>query len=114
MLTFYFNGMEGSMPEEEVLTSGMVGQEVKFLFDTSWRGAYKTAVFVAGAVCRTVEIADNTDLAPILTIPEEVLAHPCQRLYAGIWSRNEAGDYVRPTIMVKGPMIQFGADPTIE
>ena len=114
MLTFYFNGMDGQMTEEEVLTHGMVGTQVKFLFDTSWRGACKTAVFTAGSVCRTVEIEDSTDLAPILTIPAPVLAHPCQRLYAGIWARNEDGDVVTPTIMIKGPLIQFGADPTVE
>lgn len=106
MLTFEFTGVDGLMSGEETLTSGMVGKTVALSFDDSWADLQKIAVFVAGGVCRTAEVADTT-----VVIPADVLASPCNRLYVGVYGTNESGDVVIPTIMVKGPRIDYGADP---
>lgn len=113
MLTFQFNGAEGEMLTDALLTSGMVNQQVLLQFDTFWEDLLKTVVFVAGSVCRTVEI----DLENIhktgtkVVIPPEVLIGG-QRLFVGVYGHDSTNSDVTPTVMVKGPRIAFGADPT--
>lgn len=106
MLTFQFTGVDGVMSGEETLTSGMIGKTAAFSFDDSWVDLQKIAVFVAGGVCRTAEVTGDT-----VAIPADVLLSPCVRLYVGVYGTNEAGDIAIPTIMVKGPRIDCGADP---
>ena len=36
MLTFHFTGVDGSMTESEILTSGMVGRQLRLILDSSW------------------------------------------------------------------------------
>ena len=107
MLTFEFTGLQGKMTQEDVLTSGMVGAQVRMELSGEWEELEKTAVFVAGPVTRTVLMTEET-----VTIPWEVLASPFRRLLVGICGRNETGKLVIPTILAPGPEIQPGADPS--
>ena len=106
MLTFQFSGVDGSMTESEILTSGMVGKQVQLLFDDSWANLNKTLVFRAGETTRVV-----TDPAFPATIPSEVLARPFGKLYVGVYGTDENDTLVIPTIMAEGPVIRYGADP---
>lgn len=106
MLTFHFTGVEGSMTESEILTSGMVGKEVRLELDESWEGLKKTAVFQAGGITRIV-----TDPGQTVLIPAQVLERPFAKLFVGIYGTDETGALVIPTVMAQGPMIRHGADP---
>ena len=106
MLTFHFTGVDGSMTESETLTSGMVGKEVRLVFDESWAELSKTVVFRAGETTRVV-----IDAAEIIAIPAEVLERPFGKLFVGVYGTNEQGNLIIPTIMAEGPMIRYGADP---
>ena len=106
MLTFHFTGVDGSMTESETLTSGMVGKEVRLVFDESWADLSKTAVFRAGETTRVV-----IDVADTVIIPAEVLERPFAKLYVGIYGTDAAGTIVIPTMMAEGPLIRYGADP---
>ena len=106
MLTFSFTGVDGSMTEYEMLTSGMVGKQVQLLFDESWDELEKTVVFRAGETCRVV-----MEVESVITIPDEVLARPFGKLYVGIYGTDGSGSLVIPTIMAEGPLIRYGADP---
>lgn len=107
VLTFEFTGVEGRMTESEILTSGMVGKTVQILFDDSWTGLTKTAVFRTDSICRTVPWD-----ASVMAIPEDVLLQPFRRLYVGVFGTDAAGTLAIPTVMAEGPMIRYGADPT--
>ena len=107
MLTFEFTGAEGKMTASQVLTSGMVGRKVRFLFSPEWEGLRKTAVFTAGEVTR-----DVPDIREEEVIPARVLEKPLEQLYVGIYGTNAQGDLVIPTVWVPGPVIKPGADPS--
>lgn len=107
MLTFHFTGVDGSMTESETLTSGMVGKEIRLVFDESWAELSKTAVFRAGAITRIV-----TDPGETVIIPAEILERPFVKLFVGAYGTNELGDLVIPTVLAEGPMIRYGAAPT--
>lgn len=109
MLSFTFTDVNGEMTEESTLTSGMAGRTVDFHFDSSWAGLTKTAVFLADDTCRTAPINSTT-----ITIPRDVLVAPHRWLYVGAYGVDDSGDLVIPTILVKGPWIHYGADPTID
>lgn len=106
MLTFRFTGADGCMVEQETLTSGMVGKEVKLEFTSDWNDLIKTAVFMAGAVTR-----DVVGVSDVVTIPAEVLAVPLERLYVGVYGVSGDGR-VTPTIRALGPIIEPGIDPS--
>lgn len=106
MLTFKFSGADGVMQIAETLTTGMVGKKVKFEFTSDWDGLKKTAVFLAGENTWVIEDVDTETF-----IPAQVLVEPKQRLYVGIYGYLEDGTVIIPTIMVKGPRIEQGADP---
>lgn len=105
MLTFSFTGADGSMTECEVLTSGMVGKEILFEFDQSWKDLTKTLVFRAGEITRVVPFAAEN------TIPADVLKQPFCMLYVGAYGTDAEGTLVIPSVMAEGPMIEYGADP---
>lgn len=107
MLTFYFSGADGNMKESEILTSGMVGKQVKLEFSPEWDGLQKTVVFSAGSVTR-----DAIWRGEVVTIPYEVLAHPLQQLYVGVYGVSADGALVIPTIRASGPEIQPGVNPS--
>lgn len=107
MLTFCFSGAEGRMTEMDVLTSGMVGKQVKLEFSSDWEGLVKTLVFSAGDVSRDVVVTGETAV-----IPAEVLQTPQRVLYAGVWGASEDGTVVIPTIRARGPLILQGTEPS--
>lgn len=103
MLTFRFTGGMGQMVESEILASGMVGRQVRFLFSEEWDGLKKTAVYRAGPVSCTSEDIGQTDV-----IPERVLRKALRRLYVGVRGESEDGQVVIPTVLVPGPFIHIG------
>lgn len=109
MLTFEFTGAGGSMTVSEKLTSGMVGKQVQMVFSEEWADLTKTAVFLAGDICRTASLSDSA-----VTIPADVLRAPCRKLFVGICGTNGDGTLVIPTVMAEGPLIDYGADPTVD
>ena len=106
MLTFKFTGADGKMIMPEILTSGMVGKQVRLEFSEEWAQMRKTAVFTAGGVTR-----DVVDPGEIVEIPAEVLARPMVWLHVGIYGVSDDGARVTPTIRAMGPMVHPGADP---
>lgn len=112
MLTMEFNGVEGTLLQEELLTSGMVGQKLRLKFDSFWEDLQKTVVFVAGGICRTAQIPQE-DLAMTeidVEIPVTALVGG-HRLFVGVYGYYEDGSYATPTVMVRGPRVRHGADP---
>ena len=108
MLTFRFTKADGRMVEEETLTSGMVGKEVKLEFSEEWENFSKTVVFSAGEVSRDVAAIHGA-----VTIPHEVLAEGRNHLYVGVYGISGDGRVI-PTVRARGPFIQPGAEPAGE
>ena len=106
MLTFRFSRADGQMAEEETLTSGMVGKEVKLEFSEEWEGFSKTVVFTAGCESR-----DVSDPGTVTVIPHEVLGESRNHLYVGVYGVGPGGKVI-PSIRVRGPYIHPGVDPT--
>ena len=104
MLTFRFDGVSGEMVEEEILTAGMVGKEIRFQFSGDWDGLRKAVVYQAGEISCTVVDVQQED-----TIPAAVLSMSLRRLYVGIYGMSEDGTVVTPTIYARGPFIRIGA-----
>lgn len=109
MLTFEFTGVAGSMTVSERLTSGMVGKEIQISLSSDWEELTKTAVFVAGDICRTAELTGTT-----VIIPEEVMYSPFRKLLVGVCGTDGEGTLVIPTILAEGPFIEPGADPAAD
>lgn len=107
MLTFTFSGADGKITVPETLTSGMVGKRVKMVFTEDWNGLAKTVVFTAGNVTRDVVCS-----ADEVAIPAEVLKIPMLPLYVGVYGVASDGSLAIPTIRVKCPEIQPGAEPS--
>lgn len=95
------------MTESEILTSGMVGKQVKLKFSPEWDGLQKIVVFTAGDVTR-----DMLWQGDAVKIPHEVLAQPLRRLRVGVYGVSGDGTLVIPTVRALGPEIQPGANPT--
>ena len=107
MLTFYFNGAEGTMKVPQVLTSGMVGKKLLLEFSPEWAGLVKTVVFSNGTVTRDVVFSGNP-----VTIPAEVLAEPLKTLEVGVYGLGSGGEPVIPTVRAQGPVIHPGVKPS--
>ena len=109
MLTFEFTGVSGEMTVRERLTSGMVGKEVAIQLSSDWDDLTKTAVFIAGDICRAAPLTGST-----LVIPADVLRYPYRKLLVGVCGTNSDGTLVIPTILAPGPFVECGADPTAD
>ena len=97
--------------EAATLTCGMVGATVTFTFSgDGWTALRKIAVFRAGSVQRSVEQSDWDGSS--CTIPWECLCDAGERLLAGVYGMDEAGQVVIPTIYADCGWIQPGADPS--
>ena len=107
MLTIWFSGAEGRIAEQEVLTSGMVGKQIRLEFSEDWKGLAKTAVFTAGNVTRDALCTGET-----VTIPAEVMEKPLVPLYVGVYGVGTDGLPAIPTIRVKCGEIKPGVDPS--
>lgn len=106
MIVFRFTQADGHMICSEMLTSGMVGKEVKLEFSPEWDEYTKTAVFTAGFESRTV-----VGVSEMVTIPHEVLENPGHTLYVGVYGVAPDGRVI-PTIQAQGPHIHRGVDPS--
>lgn len=108
MLTFRFSGAEGVMaPEDEILTAGMVGKEVKLEFSEDWDGLSKIVVFSNGSVT-----ADVVCTGEMVVIPAKILEKPLKRLTVGVYGVSGDGKLVIPTVRAEGPVIKPGVDPS--
>ena len=105
MLTFRFTKADGRMVEEETLTSGMVGREMRLEFSDDWDGVSKTVVFTAGGECR-----DVANPGEVVVIPHEVLAESRNQLYVGVYGVAADGRVI-PSVRARGPYIHPGVDP---
>lgn len=105
MLTFRFTKADGRMVQEETLTSGMVGKEMRLEFSEDWDGVSKTVVFTAGGECR-----DVADPGEVVVIPHEVLAESRNQLYVGVYGVAADGRVI-PSVRARGPYIHPGVDP---
>ena len=88
------------------ITSGTVGLPVEFSFDGLWDGLSKTAVFMAGSVCKISE-----GIAAEAVVPWEVLEKPGVTLIIGVYGANNDGSIVIPTTWATVCHIYEGADP---
>lgn len=107
MLTIRFSGAEGKITEQEILTSGMVGKQIRLEFTEDWKGLVKTAVFTAGNVTR-----DMLCTGDAVTVPAEVLEKPLIPLYVGVYGVGGDGTPAIPTIRVNCGEILPGVDPS--
>lgn len=107
MLTIRFSGAEGKITEQEVLTSGMIGRQIRLEFTEDWNGLAKTAVFTAGNVTRDVLCTGQT-----VAIPAEVMEKPLVPLYVGVYGVGTDGLPAIPTIRVNCGEIKPGVDPS--
>lgn len=104
MLTFRFTGANGEMTEEEMLTAGMTGKQVRLEFSEEWEGLRKAVVFAAGSRSYTI-----VDAREVETIPAQILSESLRRLYVGAYGLTEEGMVVIPAMYATGPFIHIGA-----
>lgn len=93
-----------------LLTSGMVGATVHFVFDEVWDGLTKTAVFKAGD--KVFDVLDTQWEDDICAIPHEVLAVAGVNLAVGVYGTDAGGKLVIPTVYADCGKIRAGADPS--
>lgn len=98
-------GAEAVASVEGILTGGMVGVPVTFLFDDSWQGLHKTAVFRGGG-----EPVYVTGVEARTVVPWEVLRASCM-LQIGVYGVSEDGTLAIPTVWVEVATVLPGADP---
>ncbi len=99
-----------------VITSGTVGLQAEFTFDSEWEGLRKTAIFAA---CDEKRAVDNIESE--VTVPWEVLQKPGVWLTVGVYGENDDGTTVIPTVWANVCVIKPGAttegdpgaDPTL-
>ncbi len=107
MLTFYFTGVEGRMTRPELLTSGMMGKELRLEFSEEWEELTKTVVFSNGETT-----LDRLYTGQTMVIPAQILEKPLEKLTVGLYGVSEDGLLVIPTVRAEGPVILPGVDPT--
>lgn len=86
MIQVACNGNSARCTGIERLTSGMVGLQCEFVFDSAWDGLARTAVFVAGSVQRDVLLTGDT-----CNVPWEVLKTAGYHLTVGVYGTNADG-----------------------
>lgn len=95
------------MEKPAKITAGTVGLPVEFTFDDEhWAGLSKTAVFLAGHMCK---IAERLDTEAI--VPWEILEKPGAWLHIGVYGVNEDGSIAIPTTLAKVSAISPSAHP---
>lgn len=100
------NGTYAGVTSQKMLTSGTIGAQVLFSFDSSWDGLAKTAVFSG---CVTKDVVNIEDL---VTIPAEVIAEPCSTLTVGVYGVSTEGTIAIPTIWTTLGRVFEGTDPS--
>ena len=109
MIQITCKGNSASCTRTERLTSGMVGLQCEFVFDSAWDGLAKTAVFQAGSEKRDVLLT-----GALCTVPWEVLKTAGYQLVIGVYGSNAEGTLVIPTVYAMCGSIAPGADPSGE
>jgi len=99
-------GRKAVMTVSAPLVVGTVGLPVKFIFDESWQGLKKTAVFRVGRkvmCCLDIEQA---------VVPWELLKTPKSTVLIGVYGTNADGTEQIPTIWANAGNIVPGAEPS--
>ena len=110
MITIRADRANARTVNTQLLTSGMVGVQVKFVFSNEWEGLRKTAVFQVGD--KSIDVLDSQWDDNICTIPSECLATSGKTITVGLYGYNDAGDLVIPTVYAKIGSVRVGADPS--
>ena len=102
------NGASATAVLDGILTSGMVGVDVKITYDDTWGNLNKTAVFRVGSFSRGRE-----NIGTVTTVPWEVLRHSGKVLEIGVVGTDETGNVVIPTVWASVGTIRSGTQASV-
>ena len=94
--------------KDGIITTGMVGVPVSFMFDSWWDGLIVTAVFKGSGAPISVPLLGATETV----VPWEVLKHPSTLLRIGAEGRLPDGTLVIPTTWATVGIVMSGANAT--
>lgn len=94
--------------KDGIITTGMVGVPVSFMFDSWWDGLIVTAVFKGSGAPISVPLLGATDTV----VPWEVLKRPSTLLRIGAEGRLPDGTLVIPTTWATVGIVMSGANAT--
>lgn len=106
MITVKVDTRNAKPVKKELVTTGSIGIQVKFMFSADWDGLGKTAVFSDGTVTKDVVLTTNE-----CVIPHECLVTEGALLTLGIYGTN-GDDVVIPTIECPLARINQGTEPS--
>jgi hypothetical protein len=98
--------------DNETLTSGMIGAEMKFSFSDDWDNLTKTAIFRAGDVTKAV--TQGQWAGNVCTIPHETLATAGEGLRVGVYGVNDDKKVIIPTVWATVGVVRVGVDPSAD
>lgn len=93
--------------KKDLLTSGRVGQQIKFIFSNEWNNLNKIIVFEAGNISRTITVLEEQE---IYQIPWEVLECFDEELKCAVRGTSTDFKTIIPTIYINLGKIFRGAD----
>ena len=94
--------------KDGIITTGMVGVPVSFMFDSWWDGLTVTAVFKGSGAPISVPLLGATETV----VPWEVLKRPSTLLRIGAEGRLPDGTLVIPTTWATVDIVMSGANAT--
>ena len=97
-----------TVEKDGIITAGMVGVPVSFMFDSWWDGLTVTAVFKGSGAPISVPLLGATETV----VPWEVLKRPCTLLRIGAEGRLPDGTLVIPTTWATVGAVMPGANAT--
>ena len=112
MISIFASKALAIVTDNETLTSGMAGAEIKFSFSEDWDNLTKTAIFRAGDVANAVIGSQWTD--NVCTIPHETLATAGEELRVGVYGVNSDKKVIIPTIWATVGVVRAGVDPSAD
>lgn len=112
MISIFASKALAIVTDNETLTSGMAGAEIKFSFSEDWDNLTKTAIFRAGDVANAVIGSQWTD--NVCTIPHETLATAGEELRVGVYGVNSDKKVIIPTIWATVGVVRVGVDPSAD
>lgn len=112
MTTIMIGKALATVTENEILTSGMIGAKVRFIFSEEWSGLTKTAIFKASYTTKAVT-QDQWD-GNSCSIPSEVLSKAGEPLLVGLYGINASKKIAIPTVWATVGAIRNGADPSAD
>lgn len=98
-------GAQARATRDGILTSGMVGVQAHFAFDSAWDGLQKEAVFEGSGATVTVLLSGDS-----CEVPPETLVLVGTKLKIGVIGRDVHGDIVLPSTMALAGRVLLGAD----